>query len=139
MSVFEDLYYEIDLIERHYLSGKIEPEIFQNLLAAKTLKEKVAKDVLNVLIVSAKYSAGNKLYKKIVKKGIIGEDTIIAPKLPAQIEDEKVLCPIKKEQITRSKCLEYSGEKANFDACKECDIGLANKKLLIPGPPMYTA
>ena len=73
----------------------------------------------------------------MVRKGIINTHTVIDLS-PEEIEDEKVYCELQDKAITRSECLDYSGESNHMDDCKNCETGLANKKLLISGPPLYT-
>ena len=44
-------------------------------------------------------------------------------------EVDKVKCPIKDGLITRSDCLDYSGD--HFEDCKNCDIGSETKRVLL--------
>lgn len=58
---------------------------------------------------------------------------------PDEIEEEKVLCPVQDRHITRSECLDFSGNSENYESCKDCLTGLENKKLLLPETPLYQA
>ena len=58
---------------------------------------------------------------------------------PEEIEEEKVLCPVKDRHITRAECLDFSGNSENYETCKDCLTGLENKKLLLPETPLYQA
>ena len=47
-------------------------------------------------------------------------------------EVDKVKCPEHDYLITRSECLDYSGEPKHFEECSNCEIGKATKdKLLV--------
>ena len=73
----------------------------------------------------------------MIKTNLIGNGTIIDLS-PEEIEEEKVLCPLKGSSITRSQCLDYSGSQNHFEDCKDCETGLENKKLLVTETPLYT-
>lgn len=45
---------------------------------------------------------------------------------------DKVKCPYHDHLITRAECLDFSGQAANYDKCKGCDIGRATKAALLP-------
>lgn len=46
-------------------------------------------------------------------------------------ELDKVKCPLSGKLITRSDCLEYSGDKKHIDECLGCEIGSINKDMLL--------
>ena len=86
------------------------------------------------MAMAAKY--GKKYLNRLIKTNLIGNGTVIDLS-PEEIEAEKILCPLKDSYITRSECLDYSGSQEGFDNCKDCDVGLDNKKLLVNSPPLY--
>ena len=83
--------------------------------------------MLQALSLAAKFGAPT--LKRIYKTQLIGDGSVI-PLTIEEIEYEKVYCPIFKSEISRQKCLDYSGEEAHYDECKICSVGVANKKLL---------
>ena len=52
-------------------------------------------------------------------------------------EIDKVKCPYHDTLITRSECLDYSGEARHSDECRGCETGLATKEMLL-GPKKLT-
>jgi len=75
---------------------------------------------------------GGKAYRDYVGRKGLSDPTEALDSLPHEIENEIVICPLTKSKMTRGECLEYSGEESHYEECKDCNIGLANKKLLTP-------
>lgn len=46
-------------------------------------------------------------------------------------EVDKVKCPEHDDLITRSECLDYSGDAKHFEECSTCEIGKATKDKLL--------
>lgn len=78
------------------------------------------------------YPNGGKGFLNSLERAQINNESETLNLALIDIEHELVLCPINSRQITRGECLEYSGESEHWEECKNCDIGLENKKLLTP-------
>ena len=131
---------EIELKEirrdiKHYRAGKLKDDQVHNLIAMYTLTYKRMCLMNQVMAMAAKH--GSKYLNKMIKANLLGNGTLIDLS-PEEIEEEKVYCELQDKAITRSECLDYSGESNHMDDCKNCETGLANKKLLINGRPLYT-
>lgn len=113
---------------KHYEAGKLDLKTFYALSKSIGNQIKAGDIIFKSHVMDAKYgkekmaaieAADFKAYVEFNKL------------LPEEIEDELMFCPIKKKKITRWECLDYSGDKKNFEKCKDCEIGLANKKLIL--------
>jgi hypothetical protein len=69
-----------------------------------------------------------KVYNTLERKGIV--DATAHLDIGGDPEVDKVKCPEHDDPITRSECLDYSGNHP--DECSGCEIGIATKDKLIP-------
>lgn len=121
---------------KHYRAGKISEEQVQTLIGMYSQTEKRMRLALKVASMASKY--GKKHIKQLLQSNLIGNGTVIDLS-PEEIEEEKILCPLKGTLMTRAECLDFSGEEQNFEDCAKCDVGLENKKLMITDAPLFTA
>jgi len=135
MGLLETELKEIRVDIKHYRAGKITDDQVQTLVALYSQSEKRMRLMLSAMGMAAKH--GKKHLNRLIKTNLIGDGTVI-DLLPEEIEEEKILCPLKNEHITRAKCLDFSGESENMEGCEGCDTGLANKNILLD-KPLYTA
>lgn len=122
---------ELRQMLKHYDAGKYDREHIQTKVAVYSQIEKRSRLILQALALGAKY--GKSRFNQVLKIGLLGDGTVIDLS-PEEINEEKVLCPLRDRHITRSACLEYSGEVAHFEDCKNCETGLVNKGLMCPEP-----
>ena len=120
---------------KHFLAGKISAEQAQIVIGFYSQVEKRMRLQVQILGMAEKY--GKRFYNRVVKANLIGNGTVIDLS-PGEIEEENVLCPLKDAHITRAECLDYSGNTDNIDKCEGCDVGIANKKLIMGNTPMFT-
>lgn len=114
---------------KHYRAGKISEEQVQTLISMYSQTEKRMRLALQVVSMASKH--GKKHIKQLLKTNLIGNGTAIDLSLE-EIEEEKILCPLNDAFMTRAECLDFSGEEQHFDDCIKCDVGLENKKLMVP-------
>lgn len=82
-------------------------------------------------------SYGQRPITRLIKRGVIGDGCLIDV-TPEEIEAEKIHCTVQHKVMTRAQCLDYSGDKKNFENCKGCETGTVCKDLLLD-PPLHTA
>lgn len=134
MGMLEEVIKDIRRDIKAFRAGKLTPEQIEKLMSMYNTTLKASGQIIQAFAVAAKH----KRYEgKMFKSGLLGDGTVIDLS-PEEIEQEKLLCPLKDELITRAFCLEFSGEEKNFEDCKGCETGMANKNLLV-GPPLHTA
>ncbi len=124
---------ELRQMSKHFMAGKITAEQVQIQIAIFSQTEKRVKTMISIAMMAAKH--GKKHADRLMKTNLIGNGTVIDLS-PEEIEQEKILCPLNDAYKLRSQCLDFSGEPEHEDDCRGCDVGMANKKLLV-GPPMY--
>jgi hypothetical protein len=72
-----------------------------------------------------------KLFRTFKNIGLIGENGVID--IGEDFEMEKVRCELEgKKILIRQECLDLSGEKKNYDICKECIHYEITRRLLLP-------
>ena len=47
---------------------------------------------------------------------------------------DKVKCPAQNKIITRTECLDYSGEPEHTEDCRGCEMGITTKQMLLEDP-----
>ena len=120
---------EIRQDRKHWKAGKMKLEEAEMTCKFYKNELKATGQMLQAGIACAKY--GKKFKNQLIEIGLLGEGAII-DLTPEEVEEEKVLCPLKSAMIVRSECLDYSGSSDNFEECKDCETGIINKRLLIP-------
>lgn len=90
---------------------------------------KLVNAVVNAFAVASK----NKRAMNGLDKMNIMDTTTAVDLMLGDPEVDKVKCPLNDEILTRSECLDYSG--SHFDDCKECEIGIKTKNLLLNDTP----
>lgn len=136
MGLIETEIKEIRQDRKHFLAGKTTIEDAYVLIALHSQAEKWARLFFQIECMYAKY--GIKHQARMARANFIGNGTVIDLS-PEEIEEEKILCPLKDKYTTRAECLDYSGSTDNIDKCAGCDVGVSNKKLLIGNTPLFTA
>lgn len=134
-TAIEEIYKEICSHQRAFNAGKMSLEKAQMNAVSVSQKLNCIRQIDRIFARGKK--SPQKYLNILIKKRIVSENTVIDV-FPEEIEEEKVYCELQNKSITRSECLDYSGESNHMDDCKNCETGLANKKLLISGPPLYT-
>ena len=112
-----ELINDVQQLRRDYRSGKISLETYSNELDGICQIEKLANVMLKTKITEERF-----------KSTIVGAKKLISI---GDLETEIVECPANGEQIERSQCLDFSGEK-KFKECEKCKIGAETKNLLLP-------
>ena len=130
MSELTKLYEEIRDTQKHWRAGKINQDDATTELKFFKRREQVLKQKIAIRIHG--YPDGGRKFLSSVDRAQVDNETEALKLLPLEIEHETVLCPLTNQEITRGECLEYSGEVEHYEDCKNCEIGLVNKKLLTP-------
>lgn len=117
----------ITRLEKLFIKGKISIEKYGALLAGIIAKERLVKDIIMIQIHSVK----NKHFlKTMTNANLISEGEAFGD---VDNELEMVRCLLEdKKIIQRCDCLELSGDKKNYDVCKECDNYGLTRQLLLP-------
>ena len=136
MGLLETELKEIRQDLKHYRAGKLSAEQVQILISIYSQTEKRMRLAMQAMAITAKH--GKKHTKQLLQSNLIGNGTAIDLSLE-EIEEEKILCPLKDAHVTRAECLDFSGEAQHFEDCINCDVGLENKKLMVPKNPIFTA
>jgi len=108
-------------------AGPMTKEIFMTNLTAYNQVDKRIKSLLMV------HTFRNKFGKKALMRlnaTQLTTDGAVVPLMIEEIEYEKIYCPIMKMEITRQRCLDYSGEETHHEECKGCKTGISNKRIL---------
>lgn len=130
MSEIIDLLTEIKELHQLVKAGKINRE--DASLQEKLLKRRAEAIRDNIRIAMFGYPNGGRPFLNSLERKGISNETEVIPFLPAEIEHQRVLCPISHMEMTRGECLERSGEEQHYEDCKGCEIGSHVKKLLTP-------
>lgn len=125
MGLLEEELKEIRRDIKHFRAGEIDAETFDTLMRGYKRSER-----RSLLYMKATAMTGPER-NRLITAGLMG-DGILIDLSQEEINEEKILCSIKDRYITRSECLDYSGETEHFKDCNSCDTGLANKRLLCP-------
>lgn len=133
MGLLEETIKEVRRDIKHFRAGKLPHEDAVALNAMHNTVLKASGQLLTAYGMAVKHHS--KYEKRIIGTGLIGNGTVIDLSTE-EIEDEKIMCPIKNSNIYRHECLDYSG--SHMEDCGDCETGLENKKLLV-GPPLHTA
>ena len=136
MGLLETELKEIRQDIKHFRAGKLTEEKVHTLIAMYSQTEKRMRLYLQIMGIAAKN--GKKHLNTMMKSNLIGNGIMIDLS-PEEIEEEKILCPLKDKYMTRSECLDYSGSAEHMDSCQGCEEGIANKRLLIGDTPVFTA
>lgn len=86
---------------------------------------------VNVVIQAYAVTSKNKrTITGLEKMNLLDENTAVDLGL-GDLEVDKIKCP-EKGIIIRRECLDFSGKKANYETCKECDHFATTRRLLLP-------
>ena len=129
MGLLEKGIYELRNLRRDYRAGKFTEHQVNTEIAIYSQTEKRAKLLLQAHTSGAKIKSG--LLNEIFKTNLIGNGEAIDTG-NEDPEVDKVKCPEHDDLITRSECLDYSGDPKHHDECDGCEIGKATKNKLIP-------
>ncbi len=110
------------------MDNKITPEKANQLLNCYSQTEKRTGQMIKLFSLGAKY--GKRTMKQITEKALIGESSRID--LGGEDEVEQIFCDEQQKNITRSECLDYSGEADNQENCQDCKHFALTRKLLLP-------
>ncbi len=69
--------------------------------------------------------------KKLHSAGLIGKNEIIRTD-SEELGRELIECPDQDDIITRSECLDFSGEEKNYESCNSCKNFKLTRNLLMP-------
>ena len=114
-------------------AGKIaRPEYLKQKDMLLRYTDKFLTRLLEGIALEIKCNARYKAMKQLVKANITGDGEAIDISFVA-IELEKIKCPQQGERIiTRSECLEWSGDTNHFDDCNSCDHFAITRQRLLP-------
>lgn len=132
--LFEETIKDLRRARKELEAGKIPFDTAMARLAYFKEEHNMIRTAIKINILE---ETSKKAIKRLRTSGVIGNGTVIELSQGA-LEEEKIYCSHIERNITRSDCLDYSGNADHRDDCKGCDVGLANKNLLL-GPPIYTA
>jgi hypothetical protein len=107
--------------------GKLTAEQLHSKIEIYSQVEKRAKLMLTAYSLALK---NNKLFMRIIKSNMIGDMTAIDT--GENFEVEKIQCLLEENIINRQECLDLSGNKKNYDICKECPHYEISRRLLLP-------
>ncbi len=130
MSELTKLYEEIRMTQNHWRAGNVSQDGAATELKFYKRREQVLKQKIAIKIHG--YPDGGKSFRNSMERAQIEDDTEAINLLTIDIENQTIFCPLNKTQMTRSGCLEYSGEEGHYEECKGCEVGMANKRLLTP-------
>ena len=134
MGMLEETIKDIRRDIKAFRAGKLSPDEVGALMKLYTTSLKASGQIINAFAVAAKHKRWE---NKMLDSGLFGNGTVIDMSTE-EIEAEKILCPLNDQLITRSECVDFSGEEKNYEKCKGCEVGAANKKLVV-GPALHTA
>lgn len=107
--------------------GKITIDQLHAKIEVYSQIEKRAKLMLNAYALAIK---NGKLFTRIVKSNMIGD--MVAIDTGTEYETENVKCPLEDDKIIiRQECLDLSGQKKNYEVCKECVNFSITRRLLL--------
>jgi len=110
------------------VSGKYKAE---NIAAEQREFEGQIKLLNAVVSAYAVTSKNARAMKDMQKMNLLSSTSAID--ILATYEDEKVICPEQGEKlITRTECLNYSGDNGNIERCQECENFGITRRLLLP-------
>ena len=124
------LHDEIKAAQRHCKSGKISKEDATLELKFFKRREQVLKQMITIRMYG--YPNGGRPFLNSLGNVQLYDEYEAVKVLETATENETLFCRDQDAEITRAACLEYSGEKEHFEACRECETGRANKRLLCP-------
>lgn len=100
----------------------------EDINAAIALAKEAHAIVRTTMQAEAMAKRGHMILKTLDRKNFYCSTT--AADIDGDPETDKVKCPYHDDLITRSECLDYSGD--HFDECSNCEIGTATKNKLLP-------
>lgn len=123
---------EIRRLHKYLDQGKFDLEYINAKIALLSQSDKRQKTLVQIIQMQGKFKNGNGILKKLYGTNLITEHEAISVS-PIDLENEIVICPFTSKEMTRSYCLDYSGEREHHDGeCRNCEVGLATKRLLTP-------
>jgi len=128
MGLIEQEIKEIRQLIKQFDAGKVSVEFVNTKVNLYSQTEKRMKMALQAFTIGAKY--GKNYDKRLLEANLIGNEKYLDLIQDMPIEEQMIFCPLKKHEITRATCLDFSGEAKNYEKCKGCEIGIANKQML---------
>lgn len=111
---------------RNIMTGKFNAEEVSAAQREGELQVKILNSLVAAFGVASK---NNRAIKSMQSMNIIGETSAVDLML-GDPELDKVKCPYQDNLITRSECLDWSGD--HMDECSGCETGQATKRMLTP-------
>ena len=106
---------ELDELDQLFKEGKVNSDVVRSRVAIFNQKQKAINSTINAASLIFKYG-DKKIRKNIVEK--ISNDVEIKH---IDFETQKIKkCPALKKEISRTKCLDYSGEETHLEKCVKC-------------------
>ena len=106
---------ELDELDQLFKEGKVNADTVRSRVSIFNQKQKAINSTINAAGLIFKYGS-KEIRKDIVKK--ISNDVEIKK---IDFETQKISnCPALKREITRTKCLDYSGEAKHLSKCSKC-------------------
>lgn len=117
-----------DKILKRLDKGTITTEELENRCKVHALIHKEEKLALEVVALSIMHGVTP---KKLFSAGLVSKNEIIRTEIP-ELSQEWIDCPDMDKTITRSECLDYSGETEHFKDCQSCPNFNLTRNLLMP-------
>jgi hypothetical protein len=111
---------------KQIMKGEFQPDSVVSAQREFEGQIKLVNAVVNAFGIASK----NKRAMKGLERMNIMDQTTSIDLMLGDPEVDKVKCPLKDDLITRSECLDYSGEHT-FTDCKGCEIGSETKRALL--------
>ena len=116
------------LTELNKSTGKVDMENMNARIRALEVQVKMLNSVINIYAVASK---NKRMLTSLGKMNVINETSAVDLML-GDPEVDKVKCPYHDDLITRSECLDESGEVGNLERCEGCETGIESKRMLMP-------
>lgn len=113
---------------KEIVSGKFDPEKIATAQREAEIQNRIMNQVVQLFAVTEK----SKRAWGVMKKMNLIDDTTAVDLALGNPEVDKVKCPYHDNLITRSECLDESGEAENMERCQGCEIGAESKRLILP-------
>jgi len=127
MGLLEQEIKEIRIMNKRIAAGTISADEVHLRIAAFSQIEKRAKLMLSAFSIGAKF--GKKALSRIEQSNLIGEGACID--LGTDADVETLFCPDIDKTINRHECLDYSGEEAHNESCRDCEQFSITRRILM--------
>ena len=128
MGLIESRMNELLKITEQFESGTMNHETVKSRLDIIRESTNLVKMIVAIKLGEAKF--GKKKFADLYDAGIIGGGSVVSTQ--RTLEMDMINCPELEKHITRSECLDYSGDSENVETCHDCPNFKDTRAKLIP-------